>query len=503
LTKSDAENLRLRALAKAARHPTPAATAMALTAGTAEPWLPARHLDYLSNRLADAFLGTGSRYLLVDMPPRHGKSELCSRFFPVWALEWRPNLRVVVASYSETFAKEWGRKARESVQDDATRGTDRELTFEVDDRSQAVGEWRTGAGGSFISVGTKGSLTGRGVDLLIVDDPLKDREEADSPLIRRKVHRWWKATAAPRLEPNAVVVVIQTRWHEDDLIGYLAREQARQERELEDGLRDESDDFIRWERISLPAIAEEGRPDALEREPGEALWPERWSLDRLAIKRNAGGPHEWASLYQGRPQPPGDRMFHPAWFRYFRIDRLEQEDVFRFEEDGVEKRVPARECLWLAGADFAVKPGQENDFSAILVAALAPDARLFVVEVLRERLAIPDMLPTLESVLSRHRFVEVAFVEDAAGGSAVYQTARRKGLPVRGVIPRGSKPERGLLPSTYYSNGQIYHLEGARWVAEFEEELAEFPFGAFDDQADALFHLVANARDLAYGLLPD
>lgn len=211
------------------------------------------------------------------MPPRHGKSEYISKYLPSWFLGTFPDRRVLLASYEAGFAASWGRKARtltEEFGDDI-------FGVKVAPESSAADRWDiAGRDGGMQTAGAGGAITGKGADLLIVDDPIKNWEEAMSPTIRDKMWDWWQSTAYTRLSPTGAAIVLQTRWHEDDLIGRLLKAQAA------------GDEFAeQWELLSFPAI----------NEAGEALWPEWFNLRRLRQTEQAVGPYKWNCLYQQRP----------------------------------------------------------------------------------------------------------------------------------------------------------------------------------------------------------
>lgn len=261
---------------------TPAATAARWSHGL---WWRAPHLVYLSNALANMASGVPLR-LLVSMPPRMGKSEAVSHWLPVWLLANWPSKRIILASYEANFAASWGRKVRDTIEEHG-----RELGVRLRGDTKAVDAWDTTAGGGMVTAGVGGPITGRGADLLIIDDPIKNAEEAASPVIRDKIWEWWQTTARTRLEPGGSVVVVMTRWDVDDLAGRLLV------------TKDEV-----WRNIVFPALAE--RPgDVLDRREGDALWPERYSLVALRALRSDVGEDAWASLYQQRPNPQGRGLF--------------------------------------------------------------------------------------------------------------------------------------------------------------------------------------------------
>ncbi len=255
-------------------------------------WQMGRHLTLLDRALADLAARRIER-LIVMMPPRHGKSVLTSQFFPAWYLGTHPEHRVILASYEAGFAAGWGRRARDVIAEHGER------LFGVALRgdSAAAHRWDlAGQPGGMITAGVGGPITGRGADLLIVDDPVKNAEQATSETYRAKAWEWWTSTAFTRLEPNAVAVVVQTRWHEDDLAGRLLREQPEEN----------------WQVIRLPAIAE--KFDALGRHPGQALWPERYPLARLEKIRGSLPVYWWQSLYQQQPSQHQAVLWPPEYF---------------------------------------------------------------------------------------------------------------------------------------------------------------------------------------------
>jgi hypothetical protein len=177
------------------------------------------------------------RRLMILMPPRHGKSLLSTQFFPAWYLGRNPERFVITASYGQELADDFGRRVRNLVSDPLHRAIF--PAFRLSDDSTSMRRFNTTAGGSYYAVGRGGPITGRGAHLLIIDDPLKDREEAYSDTIRRSLHEWYSSVAYTRLQPGAAIVLVQTRWHEDDLAGRLLRENSSE-----------------WEVLALPAIAE-------------------------------------------------------------------------------------------------------------------------------------------------------------------------------------------------------------------------------------------------------
>ena len=252
-------------------------------------WRPARHLRLLNSYLL-ALAGRKIDRLVVAMPPRHGKSELISYWLPIWWLALYPTERVILASYQTDLAIGWGRRVRNTIDDRQPL-----LTAEcaIDPTDRAASRWSTVSGGGMISTGAGGAITGRGANLFVIDDPYKGREDADSQRQRAKVLTWYESTVRTRLAPNAVILIVQTRWHEDDLAGTM----------ISRG----------WPTLRLPALAdhhdhegreiEEGEKDPLGREKGDALWSEQYDEEALSSVKHDVGDYVFSALYQGLPTP--------------------------------------------------------------------------------------------------------------------------------------------------------------------------------------------------------
>ena len=258
--------------------------------------------------------------LIVTVPPQEGKSSRVAIWTPIWALVRNPKTRIVTASYAESLARRNSQASRAIVREfgsgarDETTGlpTPDRLGISVADGLGAATSWAVSGrtGGGYYATGVGGSLTGRSADLLIIDDPVKNMVDADSAREREKVWEWWTAVAQTRLSPGAAVIVIMTRWNEDDLAGRI----IAQDRKLPAGRRN-------WTVVNIPAVAEPGVPDALNREPGEPLVSARGrTAEQFEKIRQDVGPRTWSALYQGAPTPPGGGLFRSEDFNRYRRD---------------------------------------------------------------------------------------------------------------------------------------------------------------------------------------
>ena len=392
-----------------------------------------------------ASVANGGLRLIVSMPPRHGKSELLSRWLPIWFLSNWPKKRVGLASYAAEFAATWGRKTRDTVREHGAS-----LGLQIRDDLNQVANWELTAGGGMMTAGVGGPFTGHGFELLIIDDPVKNREEANSSTMREHLWDWWRSTARTRLEPGGSIIVVMTRWHEDDLIGRLLREQP------EVGPGD------RWEVIRLPALAEP--EDPLGREEGQGLWPARFDTEVLANIRISVGPAEWPGLYQQRPSAVEGNIFHLDW--WIMADHIEPNgSVYQF---------------W----DTAFKTKQGNDYSACVTMTTTPNG-YGVLDVYRARLEYPDLLKAMQTQAARFN-PSMVYVEDAASGQSVIQHLHRDTrLPVKGIRPTKDKVLRANAVTGLVETGKVSLPKRASWLQEFLEEMTAFNNGIHDDQVDA------------------
>lgn len=441
-------------------------------------WRRSKHLEYLGNLLLKASRRE-IRRLCVSFPPRHGKSELISKYYASWLLGTNPKKRVVIASYGSELTKGWSASARDMI---SANGME---AFGVTawDRAKAT-EWfpldSLGGklGGNFYAVGKGGTLTGRGADDLIIDDLFKDMAEANSPTLREHAWQWLTSTALTRLEPDGVCVIISTRWHHDDHIGRL--EKAQENGEIEG-----------WTFVNLPAIA--GPGDPLGREEGEALWPERFPLEILDQFRREVGPHVWEALYQGHPTPTEGGLFKRSWIHLYEFGGAFVEGTVTVEGKGTAS---VKDLVRFATVDLAASSKAEADFTVAMVFGYHKHWRmLFVLDVFRERVEGPALVPLLQGVQSRWDLVAI-FVEKIGFQLTLIQAARAVGLPIREVRPDGDKVARALPATARMESGDMRFRKGAHWLPALERELLEFPRGSHDDQVDTLSYGAKVLEDL-------
>jgi predicted phage terminase large subunit-like protein len=440
---------------------TPGALAHKLSKGRWDP--RARHLQMLSQRLATTIYASMTQRLpgrlIVEMPPRHGKSTLISHYLPVWILENWPTANIILASYEADFAASWGRRARDTIQYFGPNGSEPLLHVDVDSRSAAGARWNTTAGGGMFTAGVGGPLTGKGANVLIIDDPVKNDKEANSELIREQKYEWFNSTAYTRLEPGGTVIIVMTRWHEDDLAGRLLTQSQQGSGEF-------------WDEIMLPAIDDQGR----------ALWPERFPISALERIRGQIGTYWWNALYQQRPQPAGGGTFKREHFRYFKqvagLYSLDDADA------SVTRAYPESSITRFITVDLAASTKNTADYFVAEVWGLTPDRDLLLLDVLRTHVDGPEQLQHLR-ILNAKWTPGFIGIERQGYQLSLIQWALNAGLPVRGIDADRDKVSRALVMAARYEGHKVFHPLKADWLDEYEHELLVFPYGAHDDQVDA------------------
>lgn len=436
---------------------TPATMGAHLSRGAYER---ARHIDFLADRIAET--AVKSVFLVITVPPQHGKSELVSHWTPVWFLKKFPWKKIGLASYEMSFASEWGGKAKDTITENAD-----ELGLELTKDTKAKGRWRLrGYGGGMTTAGIGGPFTGRGFDLIIIDDPIKNNAEALSDVYRRRNWDWYRTVVRTRLQPGGSIIVIMTRWHEQDLAGALL---GNPPEELQEAIVEEDVERDPWEVINLPAIAEEG--DALGRKPGEALWPARYDTAALTRSRIAAGPFWWSAQYRGNPQPEGGGIIKTGWFRSYDEDEL--------------PRLSRIIQIW----DTAYKEQQRHDRSACLTLGMARSpTRYYILDLFVQRLDFPDLVRACQANYDKWNPERVLIEDKSSGISLIQQLRKDTTVPMRAVKAVDDKVTRAHTVTGVMEAGQVLIPARAFWLADFLQEVGAFPTGAHDDIVDVLVH---------------
>lgn len=398
-----------------------------------------------------------TQYFMFNVPPQHGKSMHITETFPSYFLGQFPHEGVIEISYNEGFASKFGSRNRDKI----TLYGEELFGIRIAKDSNSKGEWeiidaRTGekTRGGMISRGIMSGITGSSLgDCIIIDDPIKNREEANSEVMRNKHWEEWQDSVFSRIHPGAIVIIIMTRWHEDDLCGRL--------------LNPEYGPVLPWKRINLPLecdekhIEEEGNP--LDREPGEPLWPERYGKE--FIEQVKSFPSTYNALYQGRPSSQEGNMLKRDWWKYYDV----------LPEVG----------SMLISVDAAFKDEDDSDYVVCQVWG-RNGPNVYLIDQVRARMNFPATLQTIRNLTVKYPQSSLKLIEDKANGSAIIQTLQREIPGIVPVEPEGGKVARVNAVSAFIEAGNVHLPRQEEWVHDFVEECASFPKGTHDDQVDAM-----------------
>lgn len=417
---------------------------------------PARHHIALIETLEQVANGTVDR-LMVQMPPGAAKSTYTSILFPAFWFARRPKSDVIAACHTASLAEHFGRRVRTTITEHGEA-----LGLSIDRGNRAAGRLGLTSGGEYFATGVHGPITGRRADLIVIDDPVKTWPEADSGAARNALYDWYRAELLSRLKPKGRIVLVMTRWHEDDLAGRLSRAGDN------------------WTTLRFPALAEPGDP--LGRAPGEALWPEWEDEAEIARKREASGERIFMALYQQNPTSDSGRQFD--------VSRVELvEDV-----PAVLRTVRA----WDLAASVAAS-GHDPDWTVGLKLGSLADGRLVVLDIVRVRERPADVERLLTGIaVSDGVGTVIALAQDPgqAGVAQVdYYKRRLSGFQVVSGPESGAKVTRAMPAAAELSGGRMMVLR-AGWTEAFLNELQVFPNGNKDDQVDALSRAVMTIASL-------
>ena len=436
-------------------------------------FIPTKFHQFMADRLQNAYhrvkRGRDVR-MILEVPPQHGKSTLVSELFSAWVMG-RESWPVICASYGASLAETKSKHTRDIVESDVYQYIFPDANLSIDSTSRSF--WTNRKGATYRAVGRGAGLTGNSGKIMIADDLIADREEANSQLIREKTWDWWNTVFYTRKQQGSLICLVETRWHLDDPAGKLEEQQSKNE---SSGVKN----YDKWERYTLPAIAEEDEyfDGVLFRKKGEPLCPERFDLETLERTKNAymaaGKIGDWASLYQQSPIINENAKFKKQWFKYYK------------DEDLVGKKL-----YYTTTVDLAISQKKEADNTVIRTVAKEVDGpNWYLMEETAGRL---DPLQTIDAIFYHHeKYRSKVYIESVAYQAALQyfvieeQRKRNHFFSVEEIKPSKitKKEERieGLVP--LYRAGVIYHKLGQD--EDLEMELLQFPKGRHDDRVDAL-----------------
>lgn len=455
-------------------------------------FITAKHMDYLCAALEDVERGTTDR-LIICMPPGHAKSTLTSHYFAAWFIARNPKMNICSVSHTEKFAERWGRKVRNTIM---TR--EHKLVFPdsvVMEDSRAAGQWEVDGGGEYYATGVGGTVTGRRADLIIIDDPLRGMEDAESPGVRDNMWEWYGSDLITRLKPGGRIIIIQTRWHLDDLAGRLLANEKQ-------GQGD------KWRKIIMPAIATEH--DELGRKPGEPLWPD-WmdvkALNRLKSQPSMT-PRMWSALYQQEPTIDAGGIISRDWFKLW-----------------AQERPPENMEMVIQSWDCAISKEKSSAYTACITLGLFRDANdvpsLILLAADRWRIEYPDIRKMAQRLAFNYldgdiknpmvghkaRRPDMILIEDKATGKPLMADLARAGIATTSFNPQryGDKDSRVKLCSDVLENGRVYvptqgpsFLHPKRWAVEFIDQCVAYPASDSRDYVDTLTQVILRMKQSGF-----
>ena len=428
-----------------------------------------RHHKIMAEAFERVANGTNKR-LIINMPPRHTKSEFASYLLPAWFLGQYPHKKVIQTSHTAELAVGFGRKVRNLVNQAEYKDIFPNTALQAD--SKAAGRWNTSKGGDYFAIGVGGAVTGKGADLLIIDDPHSEQEATLAeihPEIYDKTYEWYTSGPRQRLQPGGAIVVVMTRWSKRDLTGQVLKSSMQRDGE-------------EWEVIEFPAIMPSGN----------ALWPEFWSLEELSNLRNELPHSKWMAQYQQEPTSEASAIVKREWWKEWEGERPPPCDFILMSWDtAFEKnnRADYSACtvwgVFYQAADHPEEYESDEEYERTKRSLGAPQANIILLNAIRDRLEFPELK---RLVLEEYKEWEPdsIIIEKKASGAPLIYELRSMGVPVQEFTPtRGNdKISRLNAVSDIFASGRVWYPP-TRWAEEVIEEVASFPAGEHDDYVDS------------------
>lgn len=426
-------------------------------------WAHLTHIDQFLDRVASGEI----KRLIIECPPRVGKTEKVNVRFPAYLLELDPSQPFMIGGYNDKFARRLSRKVKKQVTGRVPLSRDR----------TAADDWETEAGGGIRAAGVGVGIAGLPAKGIFIDDPVKNHADAYSQAHRDKVWDWWIEDVYTRLEPDGFVIVTMARRHEDDLVGRLIAADANEDSDAPE----DQEESEKWVVVRLTSLAE-ADGDPLGRAEGEALCPERFPAKKLRRMRRKMGEAAFSSLHQQRPAPASGLVFKSDWFRFYTTR------AHPIIENGVSVPFcPERFDEELQSWDMSFKDKSSSDFVAGHVWARKGADCYLKHDREHGRFDFPKTIGAVRGLTARNPQAKLKLVEDKANGPAVIQTLRSEIPGLVGVEPEGDKVSRAHAVTHAWESGNVWlpHPAIAPWVLGFKLELLQFPLGAHDDDVDA------------------
>lgn len=393
--------------------------------------------------------------LMILIPPRYGKSELSSIRFPAWFIGRNPSKKMILASYGDQFSSNFSKHARNLCQSGIHREIFPDCKVMRDSSSASV--WETDKGGKMVAVGRGGAVTGHGAHLLILDDLIKNIQEAYSETIRDTIWDWYKTTLYTRLEEDAKIVLVNTRWHSDDLVGRL--------------LEEEGD---KWTVLTIPAIADQDYDyDGYIFKEGETLWPDKYPLPIVEETKESLGKF-FEPIYQQDPQAETGNI----------LKRDDWQPIYQIPAD----------AKWIIQSwDTGFKTGEENSYSACTT-WIETETSYVLIDAWWDKVPFPELKRVAENLYHKHTPNEVLIEDKASGQSLIQELQQGTKIPVKAIKPTGDKIARAHIVSPVFGAKQVYILEGQEWTEDVISHCAKFPGTKNTDIVDSVTQAIEHLR---------
>jgi len=398
--------------------------------------------------------------LIIGAPPQHGKSDIVSRYLPAWIFGQDPDLAIGGLSYGKDLASDMNRDVQRIMMGDeykllfphASLNKKRVVSIEVEAKRNSETFEIVGAKGRYVSQGVGGPLTGKRLDIGIIDDPIKNAQEALSPTVKDGIWNWYITTFQTRLSQNSGQIIMATRWSVDDLSGRILDVNARAK------------------SLAFPAISDDGN----------ALVPELHSLEKLQEQKAGMSDHFWSAMYQQNPVPVGGNIFRDEWWQYYTIPPI------------IKHRV--------IFADTAQKTGTQNDYSVFECWGYTETRRAVLLDLIRGKWEAPELLTQARAFWAKHKATDgqgtlrSMKVEDKVSGTGLIQTLKREGIPVLPIQRNVDKVTRAYDAAPYIESGNVLLPRDAPWLSDFLDEASGFPNATHDDMMDPMMDAIAEAQ---------
>ena len=428
------------------------------------------HHRKLSRIFEDVIAGKKKR-VIINIAPRHGKSEFSSYLFPAYFLGKFPEKKIIMGTHTASLSEDFGRRVRNLIESEEYQ----ELfpDTRVADDQKAAGKWSTGAGGQYYAAGVGGALAGRGADVFVIDDPHSEQEaKTGNPGVFLSAWEWFQSGPLQRLMPNGVIIVVMTRWSMMDLTGQIINHMVK------------NPDADQWEVVEFPAILDEGT--ANER----SLWPEFWPLEELKKKRAGMDTRYWSSQYLQNPTAEGAQIIKREWWKFWEKDDPPQCDFTIMSLDAAQEKHNRADynAVTLWGVFFNEETNQNN---------------IILLNAWKERMEFPELKKAMINEYNDWE-PDCFIVEKKSAGAALYQELRSMGIPVSEFTPsRGNdKIARANAVADLFASGMVWAPLDRRWAQEVVQECSEFPVGTHDDYVDSATQALMRFRKGGFIALP-